>query len=82
MAEVAAEVLRDMGGSQGHLDGGEGLSGTPATQAAQPGRSVPLPPDGGAGAADADQELTARQLSHARVVVGVKIIDFWNSSPL
>ena len=86
MAEAAAEALRDMGGPQRHPDTGGDVSATPATQAAQPDRTGAAPPDAGAGAAGAGQELTARQLSAQGIKPGseftVESVKHWKGGSI
>ena len=86
MAEAAAEALRDMGAPQGHPNTEGDISATPATQAAQPDRSGAVPPDAGAGAAGAGQELTARQLSAQAIIPGseftVESVKHWKGGSI
>ena len=86
MAEAAAETLRDMGAPQGHPNTEGDISATPATQAAQPDRSGAVPPDAGAGAAGAGQELTARQLSAQAIIPGseftVESVKHWKGGSI
>ena len=83
MAEAAAQTLHNLRADQS-CEGDP--TGTPATQAAQPGASGPLPTDDAAGAAGADQGLTPRQLSARSIKPGsdlaVESVKHWKGGSL